>query len=132
VSVFIDTSAFLAVLDADDAHHSQASEIWHNLITQEETLVCSNYVLVESLALIQNRLGMAAVNVFQNDILPMIGVEWLDETTHRAGVSAFITASHRRLSLVDCTSFELMRRLGIQRAFTLDRHFSDQGFRCLP
>ena len=126
MSVFIDTSAFLAVLDADDAHHSQASEIWHNLITQEETLVCSNYVLVESFALIQNRLGMAAVNVFQNDILPMISVEWLD------GISAFITAGHRRLSLVDCTSFELMRRLGIQRAFTLDRHFSDQGFQCLP
>lgn len=64
MNVFVDTSAFLAMLDADDAYHEQAREAWIDLIKQEETLVCSNYVLVESFALVQNRLGMAAVSVF--------------------------------------------------------------------
>ena len=132
MNVFVDTSAFLAVLAADDAHHAQARKVWQDLVIQGETLVCSNYVLVESFALAQNRLGMAAVSAFQNDVLPMMNVEWVDKVTHRAGVSALITAGRRSFSLVDCTSFEIMRHLGIQRAFAFDRHFSDQGFECLP
>ncbi len=132
MSVCVDTSAFLAVLDADDAHHAKALPIWQSLITCEEALVCSSYVLVESFALLQDRLGMAAVIVFQNDMLPIIKIEWMDEATHRAGVSALITAGRRHLSLVDCTSFATMRRLGIQSAFTFDQHFSAQGFECLP
>ena len=132
MSVFVDTSAFLAVLDADDVHHLQAKEVWRDLIALEETPVCSNYVLVESFALIQSRLGMTAVDVLQNDMLPVVKVEWVVEATHGAAVSALITSGRRRLSLVDCASFELMRQLGIRRAFTLDRHFAEQGFECLP
>jgi predicted nucleic acid-binding protein len=33
---------------------------------------------------------------------------------------------------VDCTSFELMRRLGLRAVFTFDRHIAGQGFTCLP
>jgi predicted nucleic acid-binding protein len=132
MTVFVDTSAFLAVLDAGDANHGQATQIWQDLVNREETLVCSNHVLIETFALVQNRLGMPAVSVLQNDILPVINVEWIDEPLHRAGVSALLTADRRRLSLVDCTSFETMRLLGIQQAFTLDQHFSEQGFECLP
>jgi len=29
---------------------------------------------------------------------------------------------------VDCVSFELMRRLGLARAFCFDSHFDEQGF----
>jgi predicted nucleic acid-binding protein len=33
---------------------------------------------------------------------------------------------------VDCSSFEVMRRGGIRRVLTLDRHFREQGFESLP
>jgi predicted nucleic acid-binding protein len=37
--------------------------------------------------------------------------------------------AHRRgLSLVDCTSFAIVRRQAITRAFHFDRHFQEQGF----
>jgi predicted nucleic acid-binding protein len=132
MTVFVDTSALMGVLDADDANHKPAREAWQDLITQEEILVCTNYVLVESFALVRNRLGLVALGVLQNDVLPLVQIEWVEETLHRAGVSALLTAGRRQLSLVDCISFEAMRRLGIQRAFTLDQQFSDQGFICTP
>ena len=50
MNVYVDTSAFLAVIDADDAQHRQAALIWKALIENDETLVCSNYVLIETLA----------------------------------------------------------------------------------
>ena len=128
MSIFVDTSAFLAILDADDAEHPRAKRTWEHLITHDEVMTCSNYVLVETFALVQHRLGMTAVRAFQADVYPLLNIEWVDEVTHRAGVAAVLAASRRRLSLVDCVSFEVMRRLGLHRVFCFDAHFAEQGF----
>jgi predicted nucleic acid-binding protein len=130
--IYVDTSAFLATLDADDKNHVSAKQQWIELILSEATLVCSDYVLIESLALVQHRIGLAAVRVFQEDIFPLLNIEWVDESTYRSGIAAVLTAARRDLSLVDCISFEVMRRLGIHSAFTFDNHFKEQGFTCLP
>jgi len=132
MSVYVDTSALYAVLDADDNNHTAARENWIKLLERGEQLVCSNYVLVECFALVQHRLGLAAVQALQEDVVPVLSVAWVDESLHTAGISALLTARRARLSLVDCTSFELMRRLGLRTAFTFDRHFHEQGFACLP
>lgn len=108
MSIFTDTSAFLALLDADDAEHERAKKAWENLITNEELMICiTNYVLVETFTLIQRRLGIEAVRAFQEDVYPLLNVEWINESDHRAGVAVVLTASRRRLSLVDCVSFEV-------------------------
>ncbi|HIC92588.1 MAG TPA: PIN domain-containing protein [Syntrophaceae bacterium] len=132
MTIFIDTSAFLAILNKDDNNYPMAKRLWNELIYSENVMVSNNYVLVESFALIQRRLGMEAVRTFQEDILPLINVEWINAETHRSGVSAFLAASKRKLSLVDCVSFEIMRLLGIKTAFTFDPHFGEQGYRCIP
>lgn len=132
MSVFVDTSALLAVLDADDTNHKNAREAWKELISRDELLICTNYVLVETFALVQHRLGMKAARTFQDDISPVLIVEWVDESAHRAGVTAVLTALRKNLSLVDCVSFDVMRRLGIKSAFVFDLHFKEQGFDCIP
>ena len=132
MTVYIDTSALYAVLDADDENHERAKHLWIDLLTQGAQLVCSNYVLIETFALVQHRLGIEALRTLQEDVLPILHVAWVDESSHRAGVTAVLTAARRRLSLVDCISFEMMRQLGIKVAFAFDPHFSEQGFRCLP
>ncbi len=130
--IYIDTSALYAILDADDENHERAKRLWVDLITQRARLVCSNYVLVETFALVQHRLGIEAVRTLQEDILPVLYIEWVDEPSHRAGVTAVLTAGRRGLSLVDCVSFEVMRQRGIRTAFTFDPHFAEQGFECIP
>ena len=132
MSVFVDTSAFFAILDADDENHDVARQMWGDLLTQEAVLICSNYVLVETLALVQRRLGIPAVRVFQEDIMPVLNVEWVDESLHQVGIASVLAAARRGLSLVDCISFEIMWRLGIKTAFAFDRHFDEQDFECLP
>lgn len=132
MSVFIDTSAFLAVLDSDDAHHESAKEAWHELLDSNEPLLTSSYVLVETCALLQHRLGMEAVRVFQEDVAPVLNPVWVDEATHMAGMSALLAARRRKLSLVDCVSFESMRRSGAKTAFAFDAHFREQGFVLIP
>jgi len=130
--IFADTSAFYALLDGDDAEHSRALKLWEREPPGEGGLVTTNYVVLESMALLQSRLGMPAVRVFHDAILPLVRMEWIDEVTHALAVSAYIAADRRGLSLVDLSSFETMRRLGIRSAFTFDRHFRQYGFRTLP
>ncbi len=130
--LFIDTSAFYAVFDGGDYNHQKALKIWNNVLSDENTIITSNYVLVESFALIQHRLGLEAMRGFHEDVLPLISIEWVDETAHRSAVSALLAASRRKLSLVDCASFEIMRALGIKTVFAFDPHFSEQGFKCIP
>lgn len=132
MSIFVDTSAFLAILNADDQFHLAAAETWQSLLLAGEQLICNNYVLVETYALLQHRFGVQAVRTFQTDVLPILSIRWVNEDEHNRAVSAVLATGERRLSLVDCCSFETMRLLGIQRAFTLDQDFKNYGFEVLP
>lgn len=132
MTVFADTSALYALLDRDDEGHRRAARGWERLLSADERLVSTNYIVVECAALLQHRFGMEAVRVFFEDILPVVHLEWVDRDTHDAAEGAWRTAARRSLSFVDCVSFEVMRRLGARKAFTLDTHFRQHGFSCLP
>ena len=130
-SVYIDTSAFIAVLDADDRNHQKARKIWEDLIDHQDILISSNYILIETIALIQNRLGIQAVRDFQNTVIPLLTIDWVNETIHNEAIMGVLTAGQKSLSFVDCISFQTIRRLGIQKVFTFDKHFKAQGLACL-
>ncbi len=133
MTVFVDTSALFAVLDRDDQLHVAARETWADLLSTEEAqLVTSNYVIIESFALVQSRLGMDALRTFNDDVLPVVGIRWVTEEDHRSAAQAVLAADRRDLSLVHCTSFRIMRRLRLRSAFAFDRHFREQGFETLP
>lgn len=128
MTVYVDTSAIYAVMDADDAQHEVAKSTWVNLLESGDGLVCNSYVLLETYALVQHRLGIEAVRVLHDEILPVITVDWVDETIHKEAAAALLIAGRKDLSLVDCSSFVTMRRLGLRRAFALDHRFREQGF----
>ena len=128
MNIFIDTSAIFAVLDNRDRNHATAARIWQRIITAGDVILCHNYILVEVSALLQHRLGLEAVRTFEEDIVPLLNVLWIDEQTHRSAVSALLVASRRSLSLVDCVSFAIMRAAAIKTAFVFDADFKAQGF----
>jgi uncharacterized protein len=132
MTIFVDTSAFLAILDADALQHSAAKAIWESIIRRGERLVATNYVLLETFALVQNRLGLKAVQTLQLDFIPLLSIYWLDEINHAAGVAALFVINRRQVSLVDCVSFNTIRHLGLDAVFAFDNHFVEQGFTCIP
>ena len=91
-SCFVDTSAFYAVLDASDRYHPRAAKRWASLLDEGADLVTTNYVLLETVALLQGRLGLEAVRVFTDDVQPLLRVEWLKEGDHRNAAEALILA----------------------------------------
>jgi predicted nucleic acid-binding protein len=132
VSTFVDTSALLAVMVRDDASHPKASEVWRALQEERASLITTNYVVLEFLAVLQRRHGMQAVRAALDSVLLVVDVFWVDQAIHEGAVQGLLAANRRDLSMVDCTSFAAMRQLGVRRVFALDPHFLEQGFEVLP
>lgn len=131
MTVFVDTSALYAVLDRDDANHAAAAAAFSSLLGTA-VLVSHSHVAVESSALVQRRLGADAIRTLHDDVLPALEVSYVDESLHRSAVAALLASGARDVSLVDWTSFELMRRLGAVEAFAFDDDFARQGFDLVP
>ena len=130
MSIFVDTSAFFAVLDEGEQNHALALQRLQYLVSGLIPMTTSNYVVVETCALLQRRLSLKAVRTFREEVLPSVTVTWVTERQHEIGLASVVRSDRRKLSLVDCISFEVMRDNGLRTAFAFDRHFADEGFDC--
>ncbi|HXR08549.1 MAG TPA: PIN domain-containing protein [Candidatus Acidoferrum sp.] len=125
--VFVDTSGFYALLDGTDLFHAQARDCFSKAKSEGWNLVTTNYVVHESWALIQRRLGWEALEAFLLDILPLCEIAWVDESLHAAGASSCRQSRQRRFSLTDAVSLQYMRQHGVTTAIVQDEHFSSSG-----
>jgi len=130
--IFVDTSALYALISTQDQKIELAVKTWEDTLERGEILFTNNYVLVECFALVQSRLGIEFARALQANIVSFLQVDWIGEQQHASSVNDVFTANRRQLSLVDCSCFESMRRLGIERVFTFDEHFHEQGFKVIP
>ncbi len=134
--IFVDASAFVALLDDSDERHSLAGRIWRELVAGTfagtRTLVSHHPVVVETSALLARRCAFEAQRALFHTLLPRLQVVYVTEELHVRASSAYLAASRRRLSFTDCLSFEVMRSERIRHAFAWDRHFAEQGFPSPP
>lgn len=137
MDVFVDTSAFYALADGSDACHAQAVDYFAEACTVDQ-FFSSEYVLVETWGLLRSKIGKRAADEFWDwmlrDLVHLLGVDRWDLVEAR-GVS--YRFEEQTYSLVDCVSFRLMARYGIQTAFAFDHHFrtvrmNDKAFRVVP
>lgn len=127
-AVFVDTSALLALVNGTDANHGRAARAFDGLRARRAPLLSTSYVLVETYALLGRRLGLEAIRRFRADFAPLIGIVWIDDALHDAGLDLVLDRRQRRLSLVDAVSFVTMRQSGLDEAFAFDPHFEQEGF----
>jgi predicted nucleic acid-binding protein len=126
--IFIDTSAIYALADRNDPFHDLAKERFEALISARESLLTHNYVLVESMALLQHRLGVDAA-LKLDESRGAFEIEWVDEKTHLEAVRRLRSLARRKHSFVNHVSFVVMRSRGVKTAFAFDKDFELEGFR---
>jgi predicted nucleic acid-binding protein len=127
--VFVDTSGFYAVLDRDDPFHTVARTDFERAEREGWQLVTTNYIVHETWALVQHRLGWKAVEDFLDVMLPLCRVEFVDEALHSQAAQRCRQSRRRKLSLTDCLSFEVMHRLQLTEAIAQDKHFLENGIK---
>ena len=126
--VFVDTSAFFALANLADRHHGEAVAAYQATV-REDDLKTSDHVIVETWYLLRSRLGRAAAMTFWNGLdrglMTIVGVAARDFQRGREIAHEW---PDQTFSIVDCTSFALIERLDIRRAFAFDRHFQIMRF----
>ena len=125
--IFLDTSAIYALADANDLRHSEAKDMFNLAFDNDEDILIHNYVIIESAALLQRRLGLHVALRFLDQIA-LIQTHWIDAEDHAQAVNLLQERDNRGLSLVDCASFVVMRRYGVMQAIAFDVDFEHEGF----
>jgi len=128
VIVFADTSALFALLVRDDYMYVRAKKNFEHFVENNTLLLTSSYVLLETLTLLQRRVGLEAVWDFNRKIVPLLDILWVDEGWHTRAMQRLYAEGSRSVSLTDCLSFEIMEAREITTAFAFDAHFTESGF----
>ena len=131
--IFVDTWAWYALADSADADHVTAKILNEQLLDQGHTFVTTNFVLSEAVTLIRYRLHHQAAVRFWETLHALIDAELVHfvRVTELHDIAAWEIFEHyadQRFSYTDCTSFAVMRDLGLQQVFTADHHFAILGF----
>lgn len=125
MTLFVDTSVWVAVADRSDSRTADAKA----LLNTDEALITTDHVLVESWHMVSGRAGHRTADRFWDFIrsagirLEQVGAADLESAWHIG--TAF---ADQEFSIVDRTCFAVMERLGVHRAASFDAHFSVYRF----
>ena len=132
MSLFVDTSALYALLVGSEQDHPRVREAFRAAAERGDRLYTSNYVLLETAALLQHRIGLEPVRDLVARIVPLLDVRWVDADLHQRGLERLFRIDKRRVSLVDAVSFTVMDVEGGEDVLGLDTDFATEGFRVVP
>jgi uncharacterized protein len=132
--IFVDTGAFVARYLRQDSHHRRARRVWAEIEKSRSRCFTSSFVLDETFTLLGRRASYSfaadrARSLLQSAALTILRPDAEDE---EKAVDVFAKFADQKVSFTDCTSFVLMRRNRLERAFTFDRHFGSAGFEVVP
>ncbi|HEY4509590.1 MAG TPA: PIN domain-containing protein [Candidatus Paceibacterota bacterium] len=126
--IFLDTSAIYALADERDENHEKAKGLFDLALSQGEQFSLHSYILIEASALLQRRLGLEQTKKFLKESA-RFQIVWIDSSLHKLAEDYFFKHATRKLSLVDCASFVVMRQQGIMKALAFDDDFPKAGSR---
>lgn len=120
-TVFVDTSIWYAAADAGDRSNARAKAI----LSREAQRATTDHVLVECWLLIRHRLGARAASRWWAGIRSGVAlIEPVGPADLEVAWAIAERYSDQDFSIVDCTSFAVMQRLGLRRAASFDGDFA--------
>jgi uncharacterized protein len=121
VSLFVDTSTWYAAADSSDKSNGRSKAI----LESGEQLVTTDHVLLETWTLLRHRIHRRAAERFWEGLRSGVAVvEPVGAADLEAAWQIGVSYRDQDFSLVDRTSFAVMRRLGIERVASLDDDFA--------
>ncbi len=132
--IFVDTWAWYAMSNRKDKDHQKAKELNIKFVLEGYRYVTTNFIFAESYTLIimRGKNHHAAIKFGENlkQMIRLGGIDYF-RITEQIEKDAWEIAKQyddKDFSYIDCTSFALMKNLGISIAFTNDDHFKQMGF----
>ena len=131
--LFIDASAWLAIVEPDDNHHLEAAKLLPRLLTNYRIAVTTNLVIAEAYILIRKRMGHAVAMqyLWETHDSPRLHRITSDEELELQAEAILRKYNDQDFSYADAVSFAVMKQRRITDVFTYDEHFRVMGFRMI-
>jgi predicted nucleic acid-binding protein len=133
--IFVDTGAWIALLNQSDKHHHQALQFQRELSRGAHgRMVTTDYVLDEAVTYLRLLGSVESVREFRRVLTESESVQVVWTATDRfwEAWQRMEDRSDKAWSLTDCLSFVTMESLGIETAFGFDADFIQAGFVLAP
>lgn len=132
IPVFVDTAAWIALINIRDALHGRAQSVYNRLVQQRVLLITTDFVLLEVADALSEPFlrphTIGFLNRLRQDVMEIVP---LSEELLAKGWDFYSRRPDKEWGLTDCTSFVVMQEQGITEAFTSDHHFAQAGFTIL-
>ena len=130
--IFVDSGAWIALLDRRDQYHRDAVEIYNNLTQQNAQFLTTDYVIDETTTRLRYKVNHSIAVRFLNLIertkeTGTLTVIEINSVLFQEAERLFRQYDTARLSFTDCTSFAICRLHNISEAFAFDQHFPMVG-----
>ena len=129
--VFVDTGAWIALALTRDPLHARAREGWIVLQDNGAKLYTSIPIVLEAFTFLERNANRDVALAWKQSLDKLRALEILECTLRdlKHSWSYFERRDLHKLSAVDATSFAIMKREKLRRAFAFDHHFVMIGFR---
>lgn len=129
MTVFVDSSALIALWNKDDSAHELAISKASKLQLEENSLIVSNIVVGEVLTVLSMKLGINRANKFWEYVANnKLKVVFVDEDIFDKAWDIFEKRTSKNLSFFDCTSFVVINEFNIDKVFSFDSDFKKHEF----
>ncbi|MFA6521585.1 MAG: PIN domain-containing protein [Candidatus Gracilibacteria bacterium] len=133
-AIFLDSSAFVALIDKGDQYHEDAQGFLETLNVQYQKIYTSNATIIETYRLVIHRMGWEKGIAFLNSI-PNISCDVKtfsqdNETDARHNVEFIFCGI--KITLTDAINAAIMKDLGIGDIFSFDNDYRVMGFKVMP
>lgn len=126
-TVFTDTSALYAFINAKDPDHKKVKAYLERFKGQ---LLITNFIFDEIITLVMARMGhdnavLTGKTLLNPKEFVLTRCKAADELK---AWELFVNRPDKHYSFTDCTSFVIIKKLGIKKFLATDSHFNQEGF----
>lgn len=137
MTCFIDTSAWLAIVDAQHEHHPQAVDYFRELLENNAKIVSNNIAIDKALIQINHRLGLKAARDFwkiiDESILTInLRMDWISRRVRRNAIAHYLKKTSEEMQLEHYFLLETVKRKKVDILFTFDDNLRHLGLPVMP
>lgn len=137
MTCFIDSSAWVAIIDARDPNHGKAREFFEYLLERDAKLVTNNYVIDQTLEELKQRfnidLAMKFMKIIEESIITInLRMDWISRRIRRAAINNFLRSTNSELTLFHFYVKETVKRKKVDILFSFDHRLSEFEIPVMP